>query len=267
MYLAMDEIGFENAEKIKKIPKEADRWQFIYDTAKSYGFEGIHFTPSLYKDFSLDLANIPDFFQDFTLTFHFGGVHSLVSEADFAAIDKDLRAAFEIARKHNMHDISIHPPYIHKLTGDDKRKCHSLFRQAVEGWLEMMSGSGISLTLETHVSVEYFLFNGLAEYGSFVDSFPDLGVLIDLSHNYYDGYGEEEIISHLGNKNVKGLHISDALQNVDFAKGTHLPVGHGTIDFAKLLTAFAQIPNLYCALEIKGKNEDILKSIEVLKKC
>ena len=37
----MDEIGIENAEKIKLIDSESARWQFIYDTAKEYGFEGI----------------------------------------------------------------------------------------------------------------------------------------------------------------------------------------------------------------------------------
>ena len=41
MYFSMDEIGFENTEKIKSIASEADRWQFIYNVAKSYGFGGI----------------------------------------------------------------------------------------------------------------------------------------------------------------------------------------------------------------------------------
>ena len=38
----------------------------------------------------------------------------------------------------------------------------------------------------------------------------------------FDKYSEEDIINILGNKNVKGLHISDSLQNVHFRKGTHL---------------------------------------------
>ena len=47
MYFSMDEIGFENTEKIKSMSSEADRWKFVYDVAKSFGFEGVHFTPSL----------------------------------------------------------------------------------------------------------------------------------------------------------------------------------------------------------------------------
>ncbi len=42
MYFAMDEIGFENSEWIKTIAAESDKWQFIYDTAQAYGFDGIH---------------------------------------------------------------------------------------------------------------------------------------------------------------------------------------------------------------------------------
>ena len=51
MYFSMDEIGFENTEKIKKIPLEADRWKFINDVAKAYGFEGIHLTPCILSRF------------------------------------------------------------------------------------------------------------------------------------------------------------------------------------------------------------------------
>lgn len=49
MYFAMDEIGLENTEKIKLIDNESKRWKFIYEVAKEYGFNGIHFTPSLYN--------------------------------------------------------------------------------------------------------------------------------------------------------------------------------------------------------------------------
>ncbi len=50
MYFSMDEIGFENTEKIKILETESLKWKFIYDVAKEYGFDGIHFTPSLYKE-------------------------------------------------------------------------------------------------------------------------------------------------------------------------------------------------------------------------
>ena len=262
MYFSMDEIGFENTEIIKNITSEDDKWQFIYSVAESYGFEGIHFTPSLYKnDFGLDLNNIPDYFQDFKLTLHFGGLHNIITETDCNAFDVALAQCFEIATKNNMHDISLHPPNIYEISAHDKKSCLELFHKTIDKWLNIALKSTFSLSLETHVSGKYFLFDGLSDYVKFIDNYPDLGVLIDVSHNYYDGYSEDEIISHLANKNVKCLHISDALQGADFREGTHLAIGDGSIDFDKILKGFAHIPNLYSVLEIKASDESVAKSL------
>jgi len=267
MYFAMDEIGFENEEKIKSISSESDRWQFMYDISKNYGFEGIHITPSLYTKLGLDLSNIPDYFQDFKLSLHLGGLHAIMSERDTEAFDNELENAFEIALRHNMHDISIHPP-VNNDTGfssDEKKICEEWFDKAIAKWVKEAVHLNISLSLETHVTGEFFLFDGLYEYTRFIDRHPDLGVLIDISHNYFDKFSEDDIINILGNKNIKGLHISDALQDVDFRKGTHLPVGDGTVDFVKLLDYFKEIPNLYGVLEIKSDNDGIGRSLRNLK--
>ena len=266
MYFTMDEIGFENTEKIKTMSAETDRWKFIYDVAKFYGFEGVHFTPSLYNnDFGLDLENIPSYFQNFKLALHFGGLRKIISESDYEAFDAALAKGFEIAKRHSMHDISLHPPDIYEVSSAEKSLCYELFRRSIDKWLDIALKSDISLTLETHVTGKYFLFDGLADYTNFIDEYPELGVLIDISHNYYDGYSEDEIINHLADKNVKGLHISDALQGAEFREGTHLAVGSGAVDFSKLLKCFSLISNLYSALEIKASNEDITKSLDILR--
>ena len=266
IYFAMDEIGFESMEKIKAIASESDRWQFIYDTAKAYGFEGIHITPSLYESFELDLNNMPDYFQDFKLTFHFGRIYRILSENDVGLLDKELEHAFKIVLKHKMHDISVHPPYSENLTLAEKNLCLKFFHRIIEKWLKIALQRGISLSLETHVTSEYFVFDELGEYVKFIDMYPELGVLIDISHNYYNPeYSEEDMINLLGGKNVKGLHISDALRGADFRKGTHLAVGDGTVDFAKLLNHFAKIPDLYGVLEIKSSNGGISRSLKSLK--
>jgi len=266
MYFSMDEIGFENTKKIKSIKSEAERWQFIYDTALSYGFEGIHVTPSLYnEDFGLDLNNIPGNFQDFRLTLHFGGLHRIISNDDYMAFDSALSQGFEIATRNNMHDISLHPPFIRGISQDDKKSCVEYFHKAVEKWLSIAIKNNISLSLETHVTGEAFLFDGLGEYINFIDNYPDLGVLIDISHNFYDGYSEDEIISHLASKSIKSFHISDALRGADFNDGLHLALGSGSIDIARILEGFAHIPDLCSVLEIKATNEGIAKSLDILK--
>jgi len=64
MYFSMDEIGLEDTEKIKLIQDKSIKWELICEIAKEYGFDGIHFTPALYKEFGLDLNNIPEYFKD-----------------------------------------------------------------------------------------------------------------------------------------------------------------------------------------------------------
>jgi len=261
----MDEIGFENTEKIKIISSESEKWKFIYDTAESYGFEGIHLTPSLYsKEFGLNIENTPEYFQDFKLTLHFGGTDNITCAQSYEMYSYALEKAIETAAKHNMHDISIHPPNIYELPLAKIKTCYELFRKIIEKWLAVTIKNGISLTLETHVSGKYFLFDGLENFIKFTDSYPELGILIDVSHNYYDGYSEDEIIGCFADKNVKGLHISDALQGVDFNQGTHLAIGKGTIDFSKIIKHFNHIPNLYSALEIKANNKEVANSLEIV---
>ena len=230
-----------------------------------YGFDGIHLTPSLYsKDFGLDLNHIPSYFQDFKLTLHFGDIHKIISDADYNAFDVALAQGFEIAMKNNMHDISLHPPDIYGISLDEKKLCLQLFHKTIDKWLDVALKSNITLSLETHVSGNYFLLDGLSEYLKFIDDYPQLGVLIDVSHNFYDGYSEDEIINSLADKNVKCLHLSDALQGADFREGTHLAIGSGSVDFTKILKGFSHIPDLYCALEIKASNNDLARSLQQL---
>ena len=163
-----------------------------------------------------------------------------------------------------MHDISLHPPG-NGTTAEEKDALRSSFCRAIDKWLPIAIKNGISLSLETHVFGECFLFNGLSEFVSFTDQYPDLGILIDVSHNYYNPqYSEEDIIKILSGRNVKGLHISDALRNAELKSGTHLAIGDGEIDFPKLLKGFNKIPNLYAALEIKASNDGVAKSLRIL---
>jgi len=272
MYFALKCLGNEDEEKIKNIVSESDRWKFIYDIAKTYGFDGIHIGSNVGADlyveeYKLDLNNIPDYFEDLKLTLHLGGHDKFTCEKDCEEFDKKLENAFKVAVKNNFHDISLHPPVDAEgcFTPDKRKASEEYFDKTITKWEKESLQSNISLSIESHDYGKYFLFDGLREYVRFIDKHPDLGVLIDISHNYYDNYSEDDIINILGNKNVKGLHISDALQNVDVRKGTHLMIGNGTIDFSKLLNHFKDTPNLFGALEIVADNESIGKNLKKLK--
>ena len=263
MYFAMDEIGFENETKIKTIDSEPDKWKFIYDIARVYGFEGIHITPSLYNKFGLDINNMPEYFQDFKLTCHLGGMW-LIPKSNYEEFENKLKTVFKNAVKHKIHDISIHSPYIHGLTQSERDLSLELFNKIINKWLKILIDNGISLSLETHIA-ENIQFNRLNEYIEFINKYPELGVLVDISHNYYEPQcSEDEIINIFGNKNIKGFHISDSLRNVDIKMGTHLAIGEGKIDFSKILKKFNN-PEIYGVLEIKASNEGISQSLKILK--
>ena len=265
MHFSMNEIGYENIENIKSITAEAEKWQFLYNAAKDYGFEGIHIKPSLYNSFNLDIDKIPEYFREFKLTCHFGRLCRIISFDEYKDLDNKLKKCFEIAIKNNFLDISIHPPNINGLNLDEKKRTLEFFHKIIKKWVTISTECNVSLSLETHVSEGSFLFNGLNEYIGFINEYPNLGVLIDISHNYYDKYSEEGLFNSLSSKNIKGLHISDAVQGVDIEKGTHLAIGDGNIDFNKFMKLFNKIPILYGALEIKTKNEDIRKSLNRMK--
>ena len=132
-------------------------------------------------------------------------------------------------------------------------------------WTKKSREANITFSLETHVSGGFFLFRGLKEFVLFANKHPDLGILIDISHNYFNNYSEDAIIEFLSKRNVKVLHISDSLRNADFRKGTHLPIGEGSVNFSKLLKHFRKIPDIFGVLEIKAENEKIHNSLNQLK--
>jgi len=275
----MASIGSENEKKIKTITSEPDRWKFIYEISKTYGFEGIHVgtrvgADAYINEFNLNLNNIPDYYEDLKFTFHLGTAWeaNFIDEKDCKAFDKTLENIFKIAENHNIHDISFHPPgKVNGYTSYERKKCEENLDKAISKWIGKAIRTNISLSLETHVTNNIFLFEGLEEFVKFSDKHPNLGILIDISHNYYDNYSEDDIINIVGNKNVKGLHISDALQNSEIRdipnlrKCTHLAVGDGTVDFSKLLNHFRDVPNLYGALEINKSNGEIQESLNELK--
>jgi sugar phosphate isomerase/epimerase len=269
MYFSMKSIGFENEEKIKTIKTELDRWQFLYDIAKNYGFEGIQIDAVDTAGWGLDLNNIPEYFEELKLTFHFGGHYKIMSQHEYDIFNRDLSDNLETALKYKMHDISIHPLVSgngNGFTAEEKKICGEWFDKAMTKWVKETLLSNISFSVESHVYGGYFLFDGLHEYANFVGRHPNLGALIDISHNYHMNFSEDDIIHILGDKNVTGLHISDALQNVDVKKGTHLAIGEGTMDFEKLLKYFGKISNLCGALELIANNDGIDRSLKNLKK-
>lgn len=260
MYLSMDEIGTDNVKRVIQLNQQLDRWKKIDEIASDFGFQGIQFTTNLYeREFGLSLREIPDFMGKYRCTYHIGGVYPLQSAEDIEWLDDMLKNSLEIASIYQMEDVSFHPPLIkvEKERSSTRKRLYDL----VSKWAPKFFEKDITLSIETHISGCYFVFNGFTDYVDFVSSIPGLGVLIDVSHNFNDGFIIEEINSYLESCNITGLHISDAIANVDYKKGTHLPVGDGEIDFKSFIAKYSNNDKIYGALEIIAPSTAIADSL------
>lgn len=265
MYLAMDDFGDDYLEKIKSANNGTDKWKMISDIACKYGFLGIQINPAVYKgQLGLSLNMIPSFLDKFRITYHIGGVSTLISEEDYSNLNNHISEAFAISTEYGIEDVSFHPPFISDDTDIIRDNSKRYLSKLIEFWVPKFSDKKITLSLETHVTSKYFIFKGLRDYFEFVSNFKGLGVLIDISHNFYDKYSVDEIIGTLNTLNVTGLHLSDAIQDAEFRAGTHLPIGKGNINFQRIIEYFNNKPNLYGALEIKGTSVEIQESVNIL---
>jgi len=152
MYFAMKCLGNENEEKIININSEPDRWKFIYDIAKAYGFEGIHIGSNVGDDmyveeYKLDLNNIPDYFTDLKFTLHLGGHDRFICEKDCKTFDEKLENAFKVAVKHKIYDISLHPLDISGFTATEKSLSLEFFHKTISKWVKVTLQNNVSLSL------------------------------------------------------------------------------------------------------------------------
>lgn len=131
-------------------------------------------------------------------------------------------------------------------------------------WMPGHVDQGITLSLESHSGGKFFVFDGLSELSTFVDEMPRLGVLADISHLWNDGNGADDIMSALKGPGVTGLHLSDVLAGVEVAKGTHLYVGEGEVDFRRILPQYSIDDSVYGVLEVKVESCRNMHSLDML---
>ena len=272
MYFAMKSIGFDDVETMRHMPADSEKWRFIEKIANEFGFQGIQVTDgSFYGEFGLPLDNLPDCIKSFRLTYHLGEAYDLSDDIEYAKNDSVIESAFRSAVNNGMEDVSIHPPLNPSFVSPDSpdlldRRCKSKnnLTALIEKWLPKFGAEGITFSMEDHVGGNAFLFDGLEKYAEFVRSYPDLGVLTDISHKINDGYSISDIFFILDGLKITGMHLSDAFANIDVRLGTHLPVGKGNIDFAGALRLFRGVDKVYGALEMRAAADEIRSSLSKL---
>lgn len=267
MYLAMDEIGSDNVSRLRRLKDNELVWSEVDRIASEFGYRGIQFTPSLYEHtLGLSLKKIPEVFRKYRLTYHLGGIRPLASSEDEEELEAFLQEGVRIASENGMEDVSLHPPRLAYDCDGERQSVRSVFLGVLKRWLSRYEDHGITLSLESHSSGGFFVFDGLADFSRFVCDVPGLGVLADISHLWNDGYGIDDVTSALENCRVTGLHLSDALAREELDKGTHLSIGDGEVDFSKFLSRYSDDHSVYGALEIKAESSKIKDSVDRLRR-
>lgn len=255
MYLAMDEFGSEKYNELVTLKVAGEKWKRIHDLALNYGFAGVQINSKVYEqELGLSLLSIPNIFGKFRLSYHVGGVCTLLSAEDMDMLSKSLMYSLQVSQENGVEDVSFHPPIAPE--GTNRNLATANLSRIIDSWLPQFEAARISLSMESHVAIPYFAFHGLEEFHQFVEQYPELGVLIDFSHNCFDGYSAKQVISLLEGTKITGLHLSDAQPGTDFQTGTHLPIGRGVVDFASIVRHFGT-QDIFAALEVKGSSGGI----------
>jgi sugar phosphate isomerase/epimerase len=276
MYLAIDDLGDENVATISACQTEHDKWQHIAACATAFEMAGIQIGPHYRTEYGISLLAIPEVIRrSFRLTYHLGGIYHLVTSEDEQLAHTQLADSLVIARDNGMEDVSVHPPVVANMAVTPPYVRHhapTLQRQSQERlatllhtWRPRFADHGITLSLETHVTESVFVFSGLPEFARFIAELPGVGVLIDLCHNYYDGYEVPDVLTWLQACTITGIHLSDAVRRNDLASGTHLPLGQGEIDVSPVLDRFSGDDSVYGAFEVRGSAEGIAQSVVIVR--
>jgi sugar phosphate isomerase/epimerase len=188
---------------------------------------------------------------------------------------RKLEESLSIAKNFGIEDVSVHPPmlanaslqppYLPVDVPEHREKSRVQLHTLLKVWIPRFQEQAITLSLESHVTASFFVFTGLPDFRDFVLNLPGLGVLVDVCHNYYDGYEIPELLSIVQSLPVTGIHLSDAIRGHPLSQATHLPIGHGTIDFKPVLAHFDDHEHVYAALEVRGSAQGIIDSMKQLR--
>ncbi len=265
MYFAMDEPGLDKQEQIRALRTQDEKWRALDALAGGAGLEGVQITTTLYeKTLGLSPDTVPDFIRQYRLTYHIGGLFDILTEDGLDALHAALDTALRRAAQNGFHDVSLHPPTLPPGMAPARGYVRERFQEAMGAWVRRFRWEGVTLSVESHVYAPAFVFQGMSDYQDFILGVDGLGALIDISHNCYDGYSENDLLNWIAPLPITGFHISDADPALPLDQGTHLPVGRGTVGLRRFLAPFIRHRELYGALEIKAPYDDIRFSAERL---
>jgi sugar phosphate isomerase/epimerase len=183
---------------------------------------------------------------------------------------------FKYCAKRKTEDVSIHPGLLANVSLNSsnlpdkspeyRSESKECLKRLLVMWLPRFLDQGITLSLETHVTSAYFVFQGISDFQDFVLGVPGLGEFADISHNSFDCYAVAGLLKYFQPLSITGFHLSDAATEKGFPDGTHLPIGKGHFDFISLISGYKRDNKIYGALEVRGSAQAISDSLAGLRR-
>ena len=269
MYLAVKDLGHDVVAQLRELPTTQEKIRVYQEYLRTCDVEGVHLE-SRYDDIGLPLTQFPyEILEHYRLTYHVNGLRELVTEHDEEAHHAVLAQVLElVAAVPAIEDVSFHPPGFFPPESDgyipDERRAAIKYRlqRLLAHWIPKYAAYHTTVSIESHITPQYFCFNGPDDYMQFIQETPGVGALLDVAHNHFDGFDNTALIAQLGER-ITGFHLSDTNRGAGFPDGLHLEIGQGEIDF-HFLQAYSWQPHVFGAIEVKGQFQNIRESVQVL---
>jgi len=247
----------------------------LVQKAASLGFKCFQIGP-LWSFVDIDAKSLKNTLDHYNIesNVHVGGLYDAqkfaTTENEYKRAQKEIRRGIKLCKDISSTSVSFHPPFFMTESSQNKTflpKARNRFIRLVTEEVNFASDNGITMALESFC-YHPFIFNGLYDFMRFISRFPStkLGVLLEAGHLFQAGFNLDEAVLTF-NKRLFDVHIHDAILGGDVRKTTHLRIGKGNINFARLIRSLRQIEyEGWLTIEINGNERKITESKEYLEK-
>jgi len=237
---------------------------------RKVGFDGIQFEMHSLPKSTEHIAELRKILDNLGLT---ANVHSDF-ETDAEAfvglratrkIYRIMHKAIEIGTELDSSSFSFHPPKWKAPTTEKAAfEAQAGFMQFAKELKDHADAQGLDLALESYC-YRPFIVTGISEFRNFVNKIGSLKIVVEIGHLHQAGFDPLVAIRTFASRLIDA-HVHDAMRYGDYRKRTHLPLGRGEIDFAKVLQCLREIRyDKWLTFEIVGTMADLVGSYRLLK--
>jgi sugar phosphate isomerase/epimerase len=153
--------------------------------------------------------------------------------------------------------VVLHPSYITGLSLVVPGQAKQYAMRSLETIVRRAHQLGLCICIENMFPQSHSLVKP-EDFVEILERFPSLNLTLDTGHAHIGETGEKRSLEFIKRfpKRIGHLHVNDNFGKED----NHLPVGAGTVDFSKIVTALREIGyNDTVTLEVFSNDRDYLK--------